>query len=188
MSTSITKINGLRLKGKCWSSFVVGKAVSLKPQTIVEGVSGRTLRYGPQTPNVTELEAITGKGDIHNCSEKENLELFSNALGGLGQFGIITKARVFLQPALNMMRLTAGLCFSLTCFRRPQELHPQPRRQPPPSSTTKLLQSTSIQKVLLYGSDPAIIKALTNTGVEIIIGTTNGNIPGLASDLNFAKS
>ncbi|BFG17816.1 hypothetical protein CerSpe_040900 [Prunus speciosa] len=59
---------------------------------------------------------------------------------------------------------------------------------PPPSATAKLLQSTSIQKVRLYGSDPAIIKALANTGVGIVIGAANGDIPGLASDQNFAKS
>ncbi|KAJ6880815.1 glucan endo-1,3-beta-glucosidase 7-like isoform X1 [Populus alba x Populus x berolinensis] len=59
---------------------------------------------------------------------------------------------------------------------------------PPPSSTAKLLQSTSIQKVRLYGSDPAIIKALANTGIGIVIGTANGDIPGLASDPDFAKS
>ncbi|KAG6750265.1 hypothetical protein POTOM_047362 [Populus tomentosa] len=59
---------------------------------------------------------------------------------------------------------------------------------PPPSSTAKLLQSTSIQKVRLYGSDPAIIIALANTGIGIVIGTANGDIPGLASDPNFAKT
>ncbi|KAI9382815.1 hypothetical protein POPTR_014G184300v4 [Populus trichocarpa] len=59
---------------------------------------------------------------------------------------------------------------------------------PPPSSTAKLLQSTSIQKVRLNGSDTAIIKALAKTGIGIVIGTANGDIPGLASDPNFAKS
>ncbi|XP_061962449.1 glucan endo-1,3-beta-glucosidase 7-like [Populus nigra] len=59
---------------------------------------------------------------------------------------------------------------------------------PPAPSTAKLLQSTSIQKVRLYGPDPAIIKALANTGIGIVIGTANGDIPGLASDPNFAKS
>ncbi|XP_061960376.1 glucan endo-1,3-beta-glucosidase 7-like [Populus nigra] len=59
---------------------------------------------------------------------------------------------------------------------------------PPPPSTAKLLQSTSIQKVRLYGSDPAIIKALANTGIRIVVGTANGDIQGLASDPNFAKS
>ncbi|KAG2666641.1 hypothetical protein I3843_15G071700 [Carya illinoinensis] len=59
---------------------------------------------------------------------------------------------------------------------------------PPPAATAKLLQSTSIQKVRLYGSDPAIIKALGNTGIGIVIGASNGDIPALASDPNFAKS
>ncbi|KAI4295300.1 hypothetical protein L6164_035361 [Bauhinia variegata] len=59
---------------------------------------------------------------------------------------------------------------------------------PPPSATAKLLQSTSIEKVRLYGSDPAIIKALANTGIGIVIGTANSDIPALASDPNFAKS
>ncbi|XP_050365771.1 glucan endo-1,3-beta-D-glucosidase [Argentina anserina] len=57
---------------------------------------------------------------------------------------------------------------------------------PPPSSTAKLIQSTSIQKVRLYGSDPAIIKALANTGIGIVIGAANGDIPALASDPNYA--
>lgn len=59
---------------------------------------------------------------------------------------------------------------------------------PPPSETAKLLQSTTIQKVRLYGSDPAIIKALANTGIGIVIGAANGDIPALASDPNVAKN
>ncbi|KAL2583432.1 hypothetical protein AAZX31_14G073000 [Glycine max] len=59
---------------------------------------------------------------------------------------------------------------------------------PPPSATAKLLQSTAIGKVRLYGTDPAIIKALANTGIGIVIGAANGDIPGLASDPNFAKT
>lgn len=63
------------------------------------GVSGQAFRYGPQTSNVAELEVVTGKGDIIVCSETENSQLFFAALGGLGQFGIITRARVVLQQA-----------------------------------------------------------------------------------------
>ncbi|KAD4888786.1 hypothetical protein E3N88_20859 [Mikania micrantha] len=59
---------------------------------------------------------------------------------------------------------------------------------PPPSATAKLLQSTSIGKVRLYGADPAIIKALANTGIGITIGAANGDIPAMAGDVNFAKS
>ncbi|GMI91250.1 hypothetical protein like AT2G16230 [Hibiscus trionum] len=59
---------------------------------------------------------------------------------------------------------------------------------PSEAATAKLLQSTSIQKVRLFGSDPAIIKALANTGIGIVISTANGDIPALASDPNFAKN
>ncbi|XP_059637443.1 glucan endo-1,3-beta-glucosidase 7-like [Cornus florida] len=59
---------------------------------------------------------------------------------------------------------------------------------PPPAATAKLLQSTSIEKVRLYGADPAIIKALANTGIGIAIGAANGDIPAMASDPSFAKN
>lgn len=57
---------------------------------------------------------------------------------------------------------------------------------PPASETAKLLQSTSIQKVRLFGADPVIIRALANTGIGIVIAAANGDIPAMASDPNFA--
>lgn len=57
---------------------------------------------------------------------------------------------------------------------------------PPPDQTAKLLQSTSIGKVRLYGADSAIIKALANTGIGIVIGASDGDIPALAADPNSA--
>ncbi|MBA0564604.1 hypothetical protein Golob_009534, partial [Gossypium lobatum] len=47
---------------------------------------------------------VTGKGEITVCSEKLNSELFFGVLGGLGQFGIITRARIKLQQAPDMVR------------------------------------------------------------------------------------
>lgn len=38
------------------------------------------------------------------CSEEQNSELFYSVLGGLGQFGIITRARIALEPALHMVK------------------------------------------------------------------------------------
>ncbi|GAV73720.1 Glyco_hydro_17 domain-containing protein/X8 domain-containing protein [Cephalotus follicularis] len=58
---------------------------------------------------------------------------------------------------------------------------------PPPAATVKLLQSTSIEKVRLYGADPAMIRALANTGIGIVIGAANGDVPALASDPNSAS-
>ena len=57
---------------------------------------------------------------------------------------------------------------------------------PAPEATAKLLQSTTIKNVRLYGADPAITKALAGTGVGIVIGASNGDIPALASDPNSA--
>lgn len=57
---------------------------------------------------------------------------------------------------------------------------------PPPTATANLLSSTTVGKIRLNGADPAIIKALSNTGIGIVIGVTNGEIPALASNPNAA--
>lgn len=44
-----------------------------------------------------------GKGEVVTCSESQNADLFYGVLGGLGQFGIITKARISLEPAPKMV-------------------------------------------------------------------------------------
>ncbi|KAL0394228.1 UNVERIFIED_CONTAM: Cytokinin dehydrogenase 7 [Sesamum latifolium] len=86
------------------------------------GVSGQTFIYGPQTENVTELEVVTGNGDVLVCSKNENPELFFSVLGGLGQFGIITRARVLLQPAPDMVRWIRVVYSEFSEFTRDAEL------------------------------------------------------------------
>ena len=44
-----------------------------------------------------------GTGQVVNCSKDQNGELFHSVLGGLGQFGIITGARILLEPAPTMV-------------------------------------------------------------------------------------
>jgi len=53
------------------------------------------------------------------CSEKQNEELFHSVLGGLGQFGIITRARILLEPAPSMVLITNNehLIFFLKFFK-----------------------------------------------------------------------
>jgi FAD/FMN-containing dehydrogenase len=41
----------------------------------------------------------SGKGEMVTCSPTKSSELFYAVLGGLGQFGIITRARILLQDA-----------------------------------------------------------------------------------------
>ncbi|XP_057799732.1 cytokinin dehydrogenase 7 [Salvia miltiorrhiza] len=85
------------------------------------GVSGQTFAHGPQTENVTELEVVTGNGDVLVCSGRQNSELFFAALGGLGQFGIITRARVVLQPAPDMVRWIRMVYTEFSDFTRDAE-------------------------------------------------------------------
>uniref|UniRef100_A0ACD5VR92 Uncharacterized protein n=1 Tax=Avena sativa TaxID=4498 RepID=A0ACD5VR92_AVESA len=63
------------------------------------GISGQTFRHGPQISNVQELDVITGYGETVTCSKSLNSDLFNAVLGGLGQFGVIVRARIALEPA-----------------------------------------------------------------------------------------
>ncbi|KAH7570619.1 hypothetical protein JRO89_XS05G0145500 [Xanthoceras sorbifolium] len=85
------------------------------------GISGQAFRHGPQISNVHQLEVITGKGEIINCSEKQNSELFHSVLGGLGQFGVITRARISLEPAPEMVKWIRVLYDDFATFARDQE-------------------------------------------------------------------
>ncbi|XP_015953006.1 cytokinin dehydrogenase 6 [Arachis duranensis] len=85
------------------------------------GVSGQAFRHGPQISNVQQLEIVTGTGQVVNCSKDENGELFHSVLGGLGQFGIITRARILLEPAPTMVKWIRVLYSDFTAFTRDQE-------------------------------------------------------------------
>ncbi|KAF9593871.1 hypothetical protein IFM89_025662 [Coptis chinensis] len=79
------------------------------------------IRHGPQISNVYELEVVTGKGEVVNCSEKQNADLFYSVLGGLGQFGIITRARIALEPAPKMVKWIRVLYSDFLSFTNDQE-------------------------------------------------------------------
>ncbi|KAF7028661.1 hypothetical protein CFC21_040543 [Triticum aestivum] len=68
------------------------------------GISGQAFRYGPQISSVQELDVITGLGEMVTCSKEKNSDLFDAVLGGLGQFGVITRARIPLVPAPTRAR------------------------------------------------------------------------------------
>ncbi|XVF48993.1 hypothetical protein PTKIN_Ptkin03bG0232900 [Pterospermum kingtungense] len=85
------------------------------------GISGQTFRHGPQINNVKEMDVITGKGDFLTCSPTKNSELFYAVLGGLGQFGIITRARIPLEPAPKRVKWVRMLYSDFHAFTRDQE-------------------------------------------------------------------
>ncbi|XP_027368752.1 cytokinin dehydrogenase 3-like [Abrus precatorius] len=85
------------------------------------GISGQTFRYGPQISNVHEMDVITGKGEFVTCSLQKNLELFHAVLGGLGQFGVITRARIALEPAPKRVKWVRLLYSDFSDFTKDQE-------------------------------------------------------------------
>ncbi|KAJ4784313.1 Cytokinin dehydrogenase 3 [Rhynchospora pubera] len=86
------------------------------------GISGQTFKFGPQISNVLQLEIVTGQGELVTCSRTENSELFYSVLGGLGQFGIITKARILLQDAPEKVKWIRAFYDDFDTFTKDQEL------------------------------------------------------------------
>ncbi|KAJ4765974.1 Cytokinin dehydrogenase 1 [Rhynchospora pubera] len=87
----------------------------------VGGISGQTSRYGPQISNVLELDVITGQGEMITCSKDQNSDLFLAVLGGMGQFGIITRARISLSPAPQKVHWIRLVYTDVLTFTRDQE-------------------------------------------------------------------
>lgn len=61
-------------------------------------------KHRTQVDNVIELEVVTGDGRLLRCSADANSALFDAVRGGLGQFGVITEARIPLRKALPNVR------------------------------------------------------------------------------------
>ncbi len=71
----------------------------------VGGIGGQASRYGLQVDNVLEMEVVTGEGKLVTCSPTKHAELFHAVRGGLGQFGIIARARIRLIDVAPMARV-----------------------------------------------------------------------------------
>lgn len=86
------------------------------------GISGQTFKHGPQISNVLQLEVVTGRGEIVKCSPSKDADLFNAVLGGLGQFGIITRARILLQDAPHKVKWVRAFYDDFSTFTKDQEL------------------------------------------------------------------
>ncbi|CAO2199337.1 unnamed protein product [Urochloa humidicola] len=85
------------------------------------GVSGQTFRHGPQISNVYEMDVVTGHGETVTCSKELNADLFDAVLGGLGQFGVITRARIAVEPAPARVRWVRLVYTDFATFSGDQE-------------------------------------------------------------------
>ncbi|WP_327112485.1 cytochrome P450 [Nocardia sp. NBC_01730] len=69
----------------------------------VGGIS--TIRVGGSVAeSVEELEVVTGAGELLTCSPDQHSDLFEAVLGGLGQFGVIVRARLSMVPVAPLVR------------------------------------------------------------------------------------
>jgi cytokinin dehydrogenase len=71
---------------------------------IVGGVGGTSTAFGVQSDNVIDIEVVTGEGKKVACSASNNADLFNAVRAGLGQVGVITKARLKLVAAPESVR------------------------------------------------------------------------------------
>ncbi len=71
----------------------------------VGGIGGSTSRAGAQVDTVLELEVVTGQGRRVICSPGQRPGLFHAVLAGVGQCGIIARARVRLVAAPTQTRV-----------------------------------------------------------------------------------
>ena len=80
------------------------------------GIGSQSFRVGPQVDNVVELQVVTGEGELISCSATHNRALFDAVRSGLGQFGLIVRARVRLIAAPPNARLYQAFYSSLPAF------------------------------------------------------------------------
>ncbi len=86
----------------------------------VGGIGGQSSKHGLQVDNVLELEVVTGKGKFLRCSSTHRPELFHAVRSGLGQFGIIVRARLRLVDVPPMARVYTAVYGDITTFTNDQ--------------------------------------------------------------------
>jgi cytokinin dehydrogenase len=79
-------------------------SVTVGGSLAIAGLGLASFKYGTQGDNVRELDVVTGTGEKVTCDRKRNADLFWGSLAGLGQAGIITRARLDLRKSKPMTR------------------------------------------------------------------------------------
>jgi FAD/FMN-containing dehydrogenase len=68
------------------------------------GIGPASYRHGAVVDNVIEIDVVTGRGELKTCSDKKNPLLFAAVIGGVGQYGLIVRAKVKMQAAPPLAR------------------------------------------------------------------------------------
>jgi len=122
--------------GVLWSDLVrVGLEENLIPPVLppfldatvggtvsIGGLGPSSFKFGHLALHVEELEVVTGEGHLVRCSPDENPVLFNCTRAGLGQFSIVTRAKVQLRVAAPQVRTFFLLYDDLHTLMRDCEL------------------------------------------------------------------
>ncbi len=88
----------LRRQGLDYFSAPLNMTSSVGGTLGVGGIDINSPKYGCSADQAIALKVVTPTGDIVECSEKEDRELFERVLLGYGQFGVITEATLKIRP------------------------------------------------------------------------------------------
>jgi len=88
--------------------------------TISTGTHGTGAQFGTISTQVIALRFVNGKGEIINCSETENRDLFKAAQVSMGLLGIITQVTLQCVP-LYKLRLKMGIASMSDVLSKLQE-------------------------------------------------------------------
>jgi len=70
----------------------------------IAGIGVASFRHGTQGDQVEEIVIVTGDGETRLCGPDRHPDLFWASIAGLGQVGVITRAKLRLRPFLPMTR------------------------------------------------------------------------------------
>ncbi len=93
-----------------WLSVSVGGTVSMG------GFGFMSFHRGTQMDHLLELEVVTGAGERHMCSPTHNRDLFDAVRATHGQFALITRARIPLEPAPESVRMVQAAYGSVSAL------------------------------------------------------------------------
>jgi len=88
----------LRRKGMDYLSAPLNLTATVGGTLSVGGIDINSPRLGCSADQATALQVVTPTGEIVECSESRNSELFEQVLLGYGQFGVITEATLKIRP------------------------------------------------------------------------------------------
>ena len=88
----------LRRRGLDYLSAPLNMTASVGGTLGVGGIDINSPRLGCSADQAIALKVVTPTGEVVECNERENSELFERVLLGYGQFGVITEATLKVRP------------------------------------------------------------------------------------------